>query len=285
MENSLVEVDWLKANLTDNNVKVIDGSLHLPNTGRDAIEEFKAGHIPGAVHVSIDQCVTPSDLPHMLPDAEDFASYAGKRGINERHHVVVYDSTGVFSAARVWWMFRHYGAHHVSVLNGGLPAWLDAGHALETGDATPDADVFVANVDASATTLKVVDAGQVLDATTDKTQCILDARSPDRFTGAEKEFRPGLRSGHIPASHNVPFTSLLDNGFFRSDEELRKIFANTGVLDDNTQAITSCGSGVTAAVLCLALERIGVQNIALYDGSWTEWGALTQMPVETTATL
>ena len=282
MQDNLVSVDWLEANLTHNDVALVDGSLHLPASGRDALEEFAAAHIPGAVYFGIDHCVTPGELPHMLPDADTFARYAGKLGINEQQHIVVYDSVGVFSAARVWWMFRHFGAQRVSVLNGGLPAWIAAGHALEKGDAAPEADVFNACVDADATTLKVVDAEQVFAAIADSETCILDARGPDRFSGAEEEFRPGLRSGHIPGSYNVPFTSLLDNGFFKSDAALRDIFSNTGVLEANTQAITSCGSGVTAAVLCLAMERLGVQNIALYDGSWTEWGALTRMPVDTT---
>lgn len=281
VNDNLVDVTWLGSHLNDDNVAVVDGSWHLPSVDRHAREEYTTAHIPGAVYFDIDQCVTTSALPHMLPAADTFADYAGSLGITERQHIVVYDSVGVFSAARIWWMFRRYGAKQVSVLNGGLPAWIKAGHPQDAGITRIDAAVFNASVNSGATTLQLADAPQVQNAMTETATVILDARSPGRFSGVEKEFRPGLRSGHIPGSRNVPFTDLLENGFFKSDEQLRDIFAKAGAEGDK-HVITSCGSGVTAAILCLALERIGVRSIALYDGSWTEWGGLADMPVDTT---
>ena len=278
MVDNLVDAGWLKDNLQNENVKIVDGSWHLPTSGRNAEEEFLAAHVPGAVYFNIDQCVSESELPHMLPTADGFADYAANLGISEKDHIVVYDSVGVFSAARVWWMFRRYGAQQVSVLNGGLPAWLQSNFSTQSGSTASPKATFNVPESLSRSTHQVVDAPQVLSATTEDNTLILDARSPGRFAGTEKEFRPGLRSGHIPGSTNVPFTDLLENGFFKPDDELRILLAQAGVSND-VHVITSCGSGVTAAVLCLALERIGIQQISLYDGSWTEWGALRDYPV------
>ena len=281
MQSNLVSAQWLSEHLNDDNVAVVDGSWHLPATQRTAREEFSSGHIAGAAYFDIDQCSEPGALPHMLPTADTFSRYAGGLGITEHQHVVVYDTVGVFSAARVWWMFRRYGVKQVSVLNGGLPAWLDAGYKLSSGTEAVKSPVeFNATVASSASNFEVVDAPQVLEAASQSTSVILDARPPGRFAGTEKEARPGLRSGRIPGSRNVPFVELLDKGFFKPDEELRKILNNAGV-SDKVRVITSCGSGVTAAVICLALERIGTEHVALYDGSWTEWGGLQDMPVET----
>lgn len=258
---------------------IVDASWHLPTTGRNGFEEYLERHIPAAVYFDIDHCATPGPLPHMLPAEEQFAQYAGSLGISEKDIIVVYDAVGLFSAARVWWMFRHFGAESVYVLEGGLPAWQRAGLPVESGECKRGAVVFKPQPADQLTDFQVVDAEQVLEASNSAEVLILDARSPGRFRGEEKEFRPGLRSGHIPGSRNVPFTDLLHEGQLKSDAELHALFAQAG-LSDEAQVITSCGSGVTAAVICLALERIGVKHVALYDGSWSEWGGLHRMPVE-----
>ena len=279
-QQSTVSVSWLEEHLEDANVRIVDASWHLPTADRDAKAEYQNQHILGAVYFDIDQCSTAGPLPHTLPSEEDFAQYVGGLGIGDKDTIVIYDSVGLFSAARVWWMFRHFGSRTVRVLEGGLPAWQSAGLPTEQGEWSGESCVYQPTQE-SASRFQVADAEQVLDASNTGKKIILDARSAARFSGAEKEFRPGLRSGHIPNSKNVPFTHLLSQGFLKEDAELQAIFGAAGV-DEGSRVITSCGSGVTAAVLCLALDRIGVENVALYDGSWSEWGGLIQMPVDTT---
>ncbi|ASJ72666.1 3-mercaptopyruvate sulfurtransferase [Granulosicoccus antarcticus] len=272
----LVTTDWLHQHLQDDDIRIVEASWHLPAAGRDARSEFETVHIPGAVFFDIDEHSSPSHLPHTMPTADMFASAAGKLGISKTDTIVVYDSLGLFSAARVWWMFRYFGAQNVYVLDGGLPAWLSSDHAVAKGLATPEP----AHFEAGRSALAIASADDVLQASVSGDSLILDARSHPRFLGVEKEARQGLRSGHIPGSKSMPFSELLENGYVKSDDELRALLLARDATGERP-IITSCGSGVTAAVISLALECIGVSNVALYDGSWTEWGALTDMPVAT----
>ena len=277
---SIVNAQWLKAHLEESNVRVVDASWHLPALGRDAREEFDTAHIPGAVFFDIDAHSAPVALPHMLPDAEQFAQAAGSLGIARNHTVVVYDTIGMFSAARVWWMFRHFGAGSVCVLDGGLPAWLREGGETDATIADSAACQFHVVAGEQRSGSEVADASRVQAAMHDGS-VILDARSAGRFSGAEKEAREGLRSGHIPGSLNLPFVHVLDEqGCFKSVSELREIFDGLG-LQHQDQIVTTCGSGVTAAILLLALELAGYEQVSIYDGSWTEWCALDNMPVAT----
>jgi thiosulfate/3-mercaptopyruvate sulfurtransferase len=276
---SIVSVDWLQNHINDENVRVVDTSWHLSPTGRSGIDEFLAEHIPSAVYFDIDECSTKGPLPHTLPSKEHFSQYVGGLGISEIHHVVVYDVNGWFSAARVWWMLRHFGCKQVSVLDGGLNAWRESGFAVEAGATEVTEQQYLATLQKGSGTLDFVDTEQVLAASKTQSSQILDARSSTRFHAIEKEFRPGLRSGHIPSSVNVPFADLIDNGYMKSDADLQRIFTAAGVENDKP-VITSCGSGVTAAILILALEKVGFDDISLYDGSWTEWGGNLNLPIE-----
>ena len=272
----LCRADELNSLLDDPNIRIVDGSWHLPNANRDALTEYHKEHIPGAVFFDIDAASDPnSGLPHTMPDAATFSAYAGSLGITEEHQIIVYDTAGLFSAARVWWMFRQFGATNVRVLDGGLPAWKKAGFAT-TSDVEEIASVeFNASAPRDIVGLSAmrshVDAGEVQ---------ILDARGAGRFSGKEAEPRPGMRAGHMPNATNVPFTALLnDDGTVKSTDDLKALFAEKQV-DDTAPIVTSCGSGVTAAIIVLALELIGYRNAQLYDGSWSEWGSLKDTPIE-----
>lgn len=274
---TLVSTAWLDAHLKDPDLRVIDASWYLPAMGRDAKAEYEAGHIPGARFFDIEEISdTRSALPHMAPPPEKFISRMRAMGIGDGHQVVIYDGHGLFSAARVWWTFRLMGKTDVAVLDGGLPKWKAEGRALE--DLPPVMRDRHMTVQRQAGLVK--DVTQVAQASKLKSHIILDARAPGRFSGAEPEPRPGLRSGHIPGAKNLPFGQVLEaNGTMKSPEALREIFAGLGVTPEQP-VITSCGSGVTAAVLSLALERAGHRNHALYDGSWAEWGMYDDLPVE-----
>ncbi|MGQ7844367.1 3-mercaptopyruvate sulfurtransferase [Granulosicoccus sp. 3-233] len=273
-DRPLVTAGWLHDHLHDETVRIIDTSWHMPASGRDSRAEHERQHVPGAVFFDLDQHSSPSQLPHMMPGAEQFSRVMSQLGISESHCIVVYDSLGLFSAARLWWMLRHFGARQVFVLDGGLPAWLQAGFPLESGVPEPEPAHFSIGQAAFA----VASSTDVLKASQTGESLVLDARSEARFLGEEKEVRPGLRSGHVPGSVSMPFTDLLDNGFLKPNEQLRTILTSRGVSSERA-VITTCGSGVTAAIISLALECIGVSDVALYDGSWTEWGALEDMPV------
>ena len=272
----LVSTDWLEQHLHDDTVRIVDASWHLPATGRNARAEFETGHIPGAVFFDVDEHSSASHLPHMMPTAEMFASAAGRLGLSEKYQIVVYDAVGLFSAARVWWMLHYFGAQNVFVLDGGLPAWLNSGLTVESGSANPSTVAF----EVGASSYAIASSDDVLQASQAGDTLILDARSQARFLAVEKEMREGLRSGHIPGSKCMPFSELLNNGYLKSDDQLRVLLQERGVTE-SCPVITTCGSGVTAAVISLALECIGVSEVALYDDSWTEWGALPDMPVAT----
>jgi thiosulfate/3-mercaptopyruvate sulfurtransferase len=274
---TLVSTEWLAAHLQDPDLRVLDGSWYLPQEGRDAKAEYDAAHIPNARFFDIDDISDHrSDLPHMVPPVEKFMSRLRAMGVGDGHQVVVYDGAGLKSAARVWWLFRLMGQANVAVLDGGLPKWVAEGR--ETEDLPPV--IRDRHMTVRVQNHLVRDVTQVSSAAKLGDHEIIDARAAARFRGDVPEPREGLRAGHIPGSKNTPFTDLLaSDATMKAPEELRAVFTAAGV-DLNKPAITTCGSGVTAAVLSLALERIGKTDHALYDGSWSE-GAFPTLPVAT----
>ena len=274
---TLVSTDWLAAHLADPDLRILDGSYYLPQMNRDARAEYEAGHIPGARFFDIDEISDHrSELPHMAPPVEKFISRMRAMGVGDGHQVVVYDGMGMFSAARVWWTFRLMGKMDVAVLDGGLPKWKAEGRALE--DLPPVMRDRHITVQRQAHLVR--DVAQVAAASKLGDWQIVDARAADRFRGEAEEPRPGLRGGRIPSSLNLPFGNLLNpDGTVKDKGGLRAAFSEAGV-DLERPVITTCGSGVTAAVLSLALERLGHPKHSLYDGSWSEWGMYPDLPIE-----
>lgn len=271
---TLVSTEWLADHLRDPDLRVIDASWYLPSMGRDAKAEYNAGHIPNARFFDLDEISdSRSSLPHMAPPPEKFISRLRAMGVGDGHQVVIYDGMGIFSAPRVWWTFRLMGKQDVAVLDGGLPKWRAEGREID--------DMPPVIRDRHMTTQRqnhlVKDVTQVAHASKLHLAEIIDARPAARFRGDAPEPRAGLRSGHIPNSKNLPYSDLLNpDGTMKSLDALRAAFAG---IDLTKAAITTCGSGVTAAILSLALERIGHQNHALYDGSWAEWGMYDDLDV------
>jgi thiosulfate/3-mercaptopyruvate sulfurtransferase len=278
-DDPLVSTDWLAAHLSDPKIKIIDASFKMPGILPLPKDDYLASHLPGAVFFDVDAVSDHSNpLPHMFPDAEQFGRDVGGLGISNDDTVVLYDSGGWVAAPRVWWMFLSFGHSNVRILNGGLKKWRAEGRKVESGEVTPKPSTFKANFDPRYTR----NVGQMVANLESRAEQVLDARANDRFQGKVPEPRPGLRSGHIPGSLSVPYNQLFDaaTGAMKSLDELRAVFVGTGVKLD-APIVTSCGSGVSALVLTLALYRLGVRGSALYDGSWSEWGMQGGPPVAT----
>ncbi|MGH6786314.1 MAG: 3-mercaptopyruvate sulfurtransferase [Novosphingobium sp.] len=278
--DSLVSTEWLAQEIGASDLRIVDATKHLAGSGRDAREEYQAGHIPGAVFMDLaDLADTAHPVEGMLPSPEKFASRMQSLGLGDGSRIVIYDDSAVKTAARAWYMLKLFGAHDVAILDGGIAKWKAEGRALAQGAESRRHRHYTAWHDPA----RVRDKAQILANLASHAEQVIDARGAARFTGAEGDPRPGIGAGHIPGSRNVPFTALYAaDGTFKSNEEIRGIFTAAGV-DLDQPLVTSCGTGVTACVLLFALDRIGKRDTALYDGSWSEWGADPATPKETGA--
>jgi thiosulfate/3-mercaptopyruvate sulfurtransferase len=277
----LVSTEWLAGRLKDANVKLLDATFKLPGVLPLPKDDYLAAHIPGAVYFDVDAVSDHSNpLPHMFPSGEQFGRDVGALGVSNTDTVVIYDAGGWVAAPRAWWMFLSYGHRDVRILNGGLKKWRAEGRAVESGEVTAKPATFKANYDAR----RVRSIEQMIANVASHAEQVIDARAADRFEGRAVEPRPGIRSGHIPGALNLPYNNLFDaaTGTMKPLDDLRKAFTGAGV-DTAKPIVTSCGSGVSAAVLTLALYRLGVENTALYDGSWSEWGKADGPPIATGA--
>ena len=275
---ALVDTAWLAARLNAPDIRVVDGSWHLPNAERDAKREYADCHIPGAVFFDIDDIAdSDSGLPHTVPSPEKFSSRVRKLGLGDGSHIVVYDTGNWMAAARAWWMFRLFGHKDVSVLDGGLAKWRSEGRPLQDAAVMPRERHFTARMN----TLMLRDLGQMLANIESGGEQVVDVRAAGRFNGTEPEPRAGMRGGHIPGSLNLPFAHLFDSQTraMIAPDALQAAFEGAGV-DLAKPVVTSCGSGVTACVAILALHRLGHRDLAVYDGSWSEWGSRDDTPIE-----
>jgi thiosulfate/3-mercaptopyruvate sulfurtransferase len=274
----LVSTDWLAAHIKDANVKVLDATFKLPGILPLPKDDYLAAHLPGAVYFDVDAVSDHSNpLPHMYPSAEQFGRDVGGLGIGNDDTVVVYDSGSWVAAPRAWWMFLSYGHRNVRVLDGGLKKWRAEGRPVESGEVKPKPATFKASYDDK----RVRSIEQMVANVASRAEQVIDARAAERFEGRAAEPRPGIRSGHIPGARNVPYNILFDaSGAMKPLDEVRKAFVGAGV-DIAKPIVTSCGSGVSAGALTIALYRLGVTDTALYDGSWSEWGQAGGPPIAT----
>ena len=277
--NQLIEIDWLKKNLNNPKIKIIDGTWHMPTSDLNAFEIFKEKHIPNSIFIGLEEISDPnSDLPHMMPNENYFSKKVSFLGINNNDHLIIYDMFGMFSAARIWFMFKAFGHNNVSLLNGGLPAWIDSNGEISNQINKLKATSYKANLNKSL----IVNYKEVMDNLSNNKYEVLDARSPDRFSGISEEPRPGMKSGHIPKSKNLYFNDLIDPDTkkFVTKEKIVNLIKKAGI-DINKDTVCSCGSGVTACILKFALELLDKnKNIKIYDGSWAEWGTKGDSPCE-----
>ncbi|MDR0219716.1 MAG: 3-mercaptopyruvate sulfurtransferase [Enterobacteriaceae bacterium] len=275
--NYFVTPQWLCEHLNDENIVIIDASAPMPTQSIDYQQKWLENHIPGAQFFDLDKIAShQTNLPHMLPEPETFQQAVNAMGISEHHQVVIYDQGNMFSAPRAWWTFKIFGAQNIRILTGGLQGWQQAGYPTEAGEVSRQPQVFTIDFAPE----RIVSRQQILASLhADAAVQVIDARAEDRFQAKVPEPRPGLRMGHIPGSKNVPWTALLENGSYKSPENIEQIFRQQEV-DLNQPIIASCGSGMTAAVLVLGLDMIGCKKTGLYDGSWAEWGADDSLPLE-----
>ena len=279
--NPLVSTQWLADHIDAPDLRIVDASYYMPGEGLDPRQEFELHHIPGSVFFDIDDIAdSDSALPHMLPSPQKFSSRVRKLGLGDGLRFVIYDQKGVWSAPRVWWTFRHFGHEDVAVLDGGLPNWMDEGREVESGPAQPGERHFTARVNSFI----LRDKDQMASNLQSARDQVLDARPAGRFLGHAPEPRAGLRQGHIPGSLNLPYQQLMhsETRTMRPAGELKDLFTVAGI-DLAQPVVTTCGSGITAAILALGLTLIGHRDVALYDGSWAEWGLPGETPIESEA--